>query len=118
VLQTSERPTPEFEAMLGLLASLSYRAGDMSGGHGLYRELTGLRARSADHYNLGLIYSKLGRTAEAEQAFLTAIRIQGDYAKPYASLSRIYREHDRGKAIEFSVIAALLEASRVRAGRQ
>jgi hypothetical protein len=115
VLQTTERPTPQYESALGLLASLSYNAGDFSAAHRLYRELTGLRQRSADHYNLGLVCSRLGRSSEAEQAFLRAIEIQGDYDRPMASLGALYRSIDMDRARKYSTMAELLRASRGRA---
>ncbi|MDB5476420.1 MAG: tetratricopeptide 2 [Phenylobacterium sp.] len=60
-------------------ANARHLAGDFAGAERRYRALTKLKPLWA-HHNLGVLYAKLGRDAEAEQALLAALRL--DPASP------------------------------------
>ncbi len=74
-----------------------------------FEHLTGVRRMAADHYNLGLLYARMRRFAEAKSALQMAIKIQPDYVSPYRSLAILFANIDRNAAREFAVVATELD---------
>jgi len=66
--------------------------------------------RPESHLNIGLLYAQLGRFAEAESEYQTAIKLQFSFVPVYVNLADLYRlqgKDDEGerllrKALEFS----------------
>jgi tetratricopeptide (TPR) repeat protein len=53
--------------------------------------------RPESHLNMGLVYLAQGLHREAEQAYLTALRLDPAFVPGYVNLSDLYRETDRDK---------------------
>ena len=53
--------------------------------------------RPESHLNMGLVYLAQGLHREAEQAYLTALRLDPGFAPGYVNLSDLYRQTDRDK---------------------
>ncbi|KAA5539584.1 tetratricopeptide repeat protein [Roseiconus nitratireducens] len=112
-LQASEPgATPAYQSAVQQLAAGASRRGDHEEAYRWYSELVQLRRFSADHYNLGLACIRLKKLGEAEQRFYEAIRIQGDYAKAYDLLGRMYQTVDPAQASRFGRLAEQLRAAR------
>jgi tetratricopeptide (TPR) repeat protein len=56
--------------------------------------------RPESHLNMGLMYLSQGLLREAEQAYLTALRLDPAFGPGYVNLSDLYRQTDRDKAGE------------------
>ncbi|WP_430387889.1 tetratricopeptide repeat protein [Dyella sp. 20L07] len=60
--------------------------------------------RPESHFDLGLVYAERGDTADAEQAFRHALRLQPDFVPAYINLADMYRsmgrEDDAAKVID------------------
>ena len=99
------------ESRVGALEALgnqAMEANDYEEAIRCFVELGRTRRQAVDWYNLGLCLGRVSRFGDAEQAFREAIRIDGDYAAPYRSLSRLYRTIDPQLSRQFSVIASQL----------
>jgi len=68
-----------------------------------------MRRFSADHYNLGLVLVRMQEFQHAEKAFYDALRIEGNYPRPYAMLSRLYRSIDPATSASYAALVRWLE---------
>ena len=61
------------------------------------------------HFNLGLVYGKLGQADEEMNAYKEAIRIDPDFAPAHYSIGHAYLEQgDRAAALEqYKILKAL-----------
>ncbi len=72
------------------LALRSYESGDLEQALALQSLLTSTASANAiDHYNLGVLLSKLGRKGEAEQAYRKAIEADPEHAAAWSNLGNV-----------------------------
>ncbi|MHA6205292.1 tetratricopeptide repeat protein [Dyella soli] len=75
--------------------------------------------RPESHYDLGIVYAERGDTAQAEQAFRQALRLQPDFIPAYVNLSDMYRslgrEDDAARVLDEGLRAAPGHASLMHA---
>ncbi|WP_218933832.1 multiheme c-type cytochrome [Rubripirellula lacrimiformis] len=74
----------------------------------LYEELTRIRRDARDWYNLAICYANQRRISDAEEALQRSLDLDAAYAKPYASLAKIYSYVDAETAARFQRIAERL----------
>jgi tetratricopeptide (TPR) repeat protein len=104
----ADRPSSTNAAYLLAQGNKSFARGDYGKAAAFYQQLLELDPRSADALsNLGLVFSKMGLLAEAEQSFRQTIEIKPDSAEAHCNLGIVLRERGESAASEIWLRRAL-----------
>ena len=72
------------------LGTVLYRRGELEKAIGHYRRALEIGSDAVAYNNLGNALAKQGRMAEAEQSFLSAVRLKPDFAEAYSNLGNLF----------------------------
>ncbi|MDH4261668.1 MAG: tetratricopeptide repeat protein [Spirochaetia bacterium] len=85
-LEIAQRIKPDNSDIATLKGELEFETGDYEGSEDTLKKLAESSKDSKAYYNLGLVYKKEGKLAEAKAVFLKAIESEGSSESVYLSL--------------------------------